>query len=103
QDNDVVIVDAESHRERTRFLAGATDMWTLIRWNGFRPRARGLDVPVSFGSDPDAPAAARDHRRAAARHVHALVRRAALGRPGEDTGRIDHGGRPSGSRRAGRE
>jgi hypothetical protein len=66
QDNDVVIVDAESHRERTRFLAGTTDMWTLIRWNGFRPRARGLDVPVSFGSDPDAPAgAAADSTRAA--------------------------------------
>jgi hypothetical protein len=66
QDNDVVIVDAESHRERTRFPAGTKDMWTLIRWNGFRPRARGLDVPVSFGSDPDAPAgAAADSTRAA--------------------------------------
>ena len=66
QDSDVVIVGVESHRERTRFLAGATDMWTLIRWNGFRPRARGLDVPVSFGSDPDAPAgAAADSTRAA--------------------------------------
>ena len=66
QDSDVVIVGAESQRERTRFLAGATDMWTLIRWNGFRPRARGLDVPVSFGSDPDAPAgAAADSTRAA--------------------------------------
>jgi len=66
QDSDVVIVGVESHRERTRFLTGATDMWTLIRWNGFRPRARGLDVPVSFGSDPDAPAgAAADSTRAA--------------------------------------
>jgi cell division septation protein DedD len=64
QDSDVVIVGAESQRERTRFLAGATDMWTLIRWNGFRPRAKGLDVPVSFGSDPDATAAA-DSTRAA--------------------------------------
>ena len=70
QDSDVVIVGAESQRERTRFLAGATDMWLLIRWNGFRPRAKGLDVPVSFGSEPDATAdatagAAADSTRAA--------------------------------------
>jgi hypothetical protein len=56
QDNDVVIIDAESHRERTRFLGGANDMWTLVRWNGFRPRAKGLDVPVSFDSDSDSTA-----------------------------------------------
>ena len=46
QDADVVIVDVESHKERTRFLGGATDLWTLVRWSGFRPRAKGLDVPV---------------------------------------------------------
>ncbi len=53
QDNDVVIVDAESHKEKARFLAGVTDLWTLIRWNGFRPRAAGLDQPVRFDSDSD--------------------------------------------------
>ena len=57
QDNDVVIVDAESHKERTRFLGGAADVWMLIRWNGFRPRAKGLDVPVSFDSEGDSTAA----------------------------------------------
>ena len=62
QDNDVVIVDAETHKERTRFLAGAGDLWRLIRWNGFRPRAKGLDVPVSFDADSDA--AASDSVRA---------------------------------------
>jgi cell division septation protein DedD len=56
QDNDVVIVDAESHKERTHFLAGAGDLWRLIRWNGFRPRAKGLDVPVSFDADSEASA-----------------------------------------------
>ena len=59
QDNDVVIIDAESHKERARFLSGAADLWTLIRWNGFRPRAAGLDVPVSFGDAADS-STARD-------------------------------------------
>lgn len=65
QDNDVVIVDAESHKERTRFLAGAADSWRLIRWNGFRPRAKGLDVPVSFGAESDSTATNVDTSRAA--------------------------------------
>jgi cell division septation protein DedD len=68
QDSDVVIVDAESHRERTRFLGGAADLWTLVRWNGFRPRAKGLDVPVTFDADSDSTAvenAAADSARAA--------------------------------------
>ena len=58
QDSDVVVVDAESHAERARFPAGASDLWTLVRWNGFRPRAKGLDIPVSFDSDSDSTAAA---------------------------------------------
>lgn len=70
EDNDVVVVDAESHKERTRFLAGAADLWTLVRWNGFRPRAKGLDVPVSFDADSDSSVvagAAVDSARANAR------------------------------------
>lgn len=51
QDNDVVIVDSETRRERNRYLAGAADLWTLIRWNGFRPRAAGLDQPVRFADE----------------------------------------------------
>ena len=58
QDEDVVVVDAESQRERTRFRAGAADLWTLVRWNGFRPRAKGLDVPVTFDADADSTSAA---------------------------------------------
>jgi hypothetical protein len=53
QGGDVVIVDAETHKERARFLAGAGDTWALVRWSGFRPRAKGLDVPVSFDADSD--------------------------------------------------
>jgi cell division septation protein DedD len=64
QDADVVIMDAESHKERARFLGGTSDVWTLVRWNGFRPRAKGLDVPVSFDSDTDATSAAADSAHA---------------------------------------
>lgn len=52
-DGDVAVVDAETQRERTRFAGGAADLWTLVRWNGFRPRAKGLDVPVNFDADSD--------------------------------------------------
>ncbi len=46
--SDVVHVDAETGRERLRYRGGASDLWLQIRWNGFRPRAAGLDRPVEF-------------------------------------------------------
>jgi hypothetical protein len=46
--NDVVHVDAETGREQLRYRGGARDLWSLVRWNGFRPRAAGLDRPVEF-------------------------------------------------------
>lgn len=46
--DDVVHVDAESGREQLRYRGGASDLWSLVRWNGFRPRAAGLDRPVEF-------------------------------------------------------
>ncbi len=58
RDSDVVIVHAESRRERVRFKGGAADRWALVRWNGVRPRAAGLDAPVKFdGDSTDDPAA----------------------------------------------
>ncbi len=45
---DAVLVDAESGRDRMRYTGGASDLWHLVRWNGFRPRAAGLDRPVQF-------------------------------------------------------
>jgi len=45
---DVVHVDAETGRERLRYRGGAADLWIQVRWNGFRPRAAGLDRPVEF-------------------------------------------------------
>jgi hypothetical protein len=46
--NDAVHVDVETGRERLRYRGGASDLWALVRWNGFRPRAAGLDRPVEF-------------------------------------------------------
>lgn len=56
QDRDVVLVDAETRRVRARFVGGTSDVWALVRWNGFRPRAAGLDAPVRFASDSDSTA-----------------------------------------------
>lgn len=46
--DDAVLIDAESTRERMTYRDGASDQWSLVRWNGFRPRAAGLDRPVEF-------------------------------------------------------
>ncbi len=58
---DAVEVDPAGGRVRRRYAGGAADLWALIRWNGFRPRAKGLDTPVSFDADStDSLAVARD-------------------------------------------
>jgi cell division septation protein DedD len=44
---DVVLVDPEVRSERP-IAGGASDLWFFVRWNGFRPRARGIDQPVAF-------------------------------------------------------
>ena len=61
---DVVHVDAETGRERVRYRDGADDLWRLVRWNGFRPRAAGLDKPVDF-EDYQADSAAAERALAA--------------------------------------
>jgi cell division septation protein DedD len=47
-DDDVQFVDAETLRPGRRIEKGARDFWHVVRWNGFRPRAAGLDTPVEF-------------------------------------------------------
>jgi cell division septation protein DedD len=44
---DVDFVDAQGIAQRT-ISGGAKDFWIPIHWNGFRPRAPGLDQPVTF-------------------------------------------------------
>ncbi|MBM3907602.1 MAG: SPOR domain-containing protein [Gemmatimonadetes bacterium] len=48
RDDALVVVDAETGRERTRVPGGTADVWALVRWNGFRPRSATLDEPVKF-------------------------------------------------------
>jgi cell division septation protein DedD len=45
---DVVFVDPETLAPRRTVAGGALDFWIPLRWNGFRPRAPGLDQPVTF-------------------------------------------------------
>jgi len=44
---DVAFVDSTGTALRT-VANGAKDFWIAIQWNGFRPRAPGLDQPVTF-------------------------------------------------------
>lgn len=48
QGDDVVLVDATGGRKALRAAGGAKELWYFALWNGLRPRARGLDVAVSF-------------------------------------------------------
>lgn len=49
--SDVRLVDGKSLSGRERIAKGGKDSWLFIAWNGFRPRAPGLDEPVTFGYD----------------------------------------------------
>ena len=46
--DDVVFVDGATLRPRRTIEGGARDFWHFLFWNGFRPRAAGLDEPVAF-------------------------------------------------------
>lgn len=45
---DVVIVDPETRRAVRTIPGGESDFWHVFIWSGFRPRAAGLDEPVTF-------------------------------------------------------
>ncbi len=47
-DGDVNFTSAGEQRPRTIVKDGAKDIWHFVFWNGFRPRAKGLDQPVVF-------------------------------------------------------
>lgn len=48
RDDDVVLLHPSTLGEQRTIERGARDFWYALRWNGFRPRAAGLDVPVEF-------------------------------------------------------
>jgi cell division septation protein DedD len=47
-DRDVIFVDGETLQPVRTIAGGASDFWYFTFWNGFRPRAAGVDQPVSF-------------------------------------------------------
>jgi hypothetical protein len=49
--NDLAFVDPRTGETTRRDRGGAAHLWFFVRWNGFRPRARGIDEPVSFSYD----------------------------------------------------
>lgn len=46
---DVTLVDPEKLTVKSTLTGGARDFWYFFAWDGFRPRAQGLDEPVTFG------------------------------------------------------
>ncbi len=53
--NDVQFFDGSSLKQAAHVTGGAHDLWTFLHWNGFRPRAAGLDEPVTFPEDTIVP------------------------------------------------
>lgn len=47
---DVLLLDGETLQPLRTIAGGASDYWLFIFWNGFRPRAAGVDQPVSFAT-----------------------------------------------------
>ena len=48
---DVTFVDPETLKLEKTIANGAKDFWYFFAWDGFRPRARGIDDPVTFAND----------------------------------------------------
>jgi cell division septation protein DedD len=53
--DDVVFVDPNSGKTVREVTGGAADIWFFALWNGFRPRSRELDTPVSFATRDSSP------------------------------------------------
>jgi hypothetical protein len=45
---DVILLDPEKLNAKSTIEGGAKDFWYFFAWDGFRPRAQGLDQPVTF-------------------------------------------------------
>ncbi len=51
---DVAFIVPGQRKPRILVREGASDLWDFVYWNGFRPRAKGLDQPVVFDEDTSA-------------------------------------------------
>lgn len=60
---------------------GAAHLWFFVRWNGFRPRAEGIDEPVSFSYDRGDTSAAVDSAAVLPRPIDTLTPPPAVERP----------------------
>jgi hypothetical protein len=47
-EKDVVLLDPEKFSVKSTVPSGAKDFWYFFAWDGFRPRAQGIDQPVTF-------------------------------------------------------
>ena len=50
-ERDVTLVDPEKLTAKGTIASGAKDFWYFFAWDGFRPRAQGIDDPVTFAND----------------------------------------------------
>ncbi|HJP85150.1 MAG TPA: SPOR domain-containing protein, partial [Gemmatimonadaceae bacterium] len=48
---DVVLVDPDNLKPKSTIAGGGKDYWYFFAWDGFKPRAQGLDQPVTFPTD----------------------------------------------------
>ena len=85
--SDVVLADGPAARSTRRIQGGGRDLWYFFHWNGFRPRAAGIDDPVTFaGVVPDSLALYADSLGGVPRDT-LLPGSGQLLPPGSDTGR----------------
>lgn len=57
---DLAFVEPRTNKAVRTAPGGAAHLWFFVRWNGFRPRARGIDEPVSFSYERGDTAAVLD-------------------------------------------
>ena len=50
-EKDVTFVEPETLEIKGTVASGSKDFWYFFAWDGFRPRARGIDDPVTFAND----------------------------------------------------
>ncbi|MFL5480826.1 MAG: SPOR domain-containing protein [Gemmatimonadaceae bacterium] len=48
---DVILIDPVKLAAKSTIAGGGKDFWYFFAWDGFKPRALGLDQPVTFPSD----------------------------------------------------